>query len=146
MKPSKTLFIGLKSLLLISAAIISSCVYAEVVVVVSANSSLTQLRSEQIASIFLGKANSFENGSSALPVDLPEGDETREEFYYKFTNKSPAQLSAYWTRNIFTGIGFPPKQLINAEAVQNYIANNPFAIGYIERSLVDSRVKIIRIH
>lgn len=116
---------------------------ADVVIVVSARSAITHLTTEQVARIFLGKTDAFPNGGKAVPVDQAEGNAIRDEFYAKVLNKSPSQVSAYWTRIIFTGDGQPPKLLENNVAIKKAVADNPDAIGYIDKSAVDSSVRVI---
>ena len=119
----------------------SAC--ADVVVVVSAKSAITHLTAEQVTKLFLGKTATFPNGGNAVPIDQAEGSSIRNEFYSRIANKTPSQISAYWTKIIFTGDGYPPKQLEGNLDVRNTVANNPNAIGYIDRSVVDSSVRVI---
>ena len=120
---------------------VSAC--ADVVVVVSANSTVTRLTAEQVINIFLGKTDIFPNGNSAVPIDQAEGNPIREEFYSKIANKNPSQISAYWAKIIFTGDGFPPKLLKDNMAVKKAVSDNPNAIGYIDKSVVDRSVRVI---
>lgn len=117
---------------------------ADVVVVVSARSAASRLTVEQTAKIFLGKVNVFPDGSNAVPVDQPEGVAIRDEFYVKVVRKNSSQLTAYWAKIIFTGgDSCPPKLLEGNVAVRRAVASNPNAIGYIDRSVVDSSVRVV---
>lgn len=120
-----------------------SPLYADVVVVVSAKNPTTSLTRSQVAHIFLGKSAMFPNGSLAMPLDQPEGVAIRNEFYSKVAGKSPAQLNAYWSKVIFAGDGQPPKAVANSEMVKKTLFNDPRGIGYLERSALDERVKIV---
>jgi ABC-type phosphate transport system substrate-binding protein len=115
----------------------------EVVVVVSAKSSVNSLTAEQTTRIFLGKVVTFPNGQTAMPIDLPEGSAIRDEFYSKVARKNSSQLTAYWAKVIFTGDGRPPKLLPDSIAVRKAITTNPNAIGYIEKSAVNRSVRIV---
>ena len=116
---------------------------AEVAVVVSAKSPVGNLSADQVSQIFLGKSNNFPGGGQATPIDQAEGAATREEFYTKVTGKSAAQVKAYWSKLIFTGKGQPPKEVSGDGAVKKALAENPGAIGYIEKSSVDGSVKAV---
>ena len=116
---------------------------ADVVVVVSAKCTVTTLSKAQVTDIFLGKTARFPDGAPAVPVDQVEGSPARDEFYATFANKSPAQVKAHWTKIIFTGRGQPPKSVSNSVEVRKLIAANPQAISYIERSAVDSTIRVI---
>lgn len=124
-------------------AMFAGSAYADVVVVVSAKSTITNLTTEQTARIFLGKTATFPNDGNVFPIDQAEGSAIRDEFYAKVTNKNPAQLKAYWSKIIFTGDGQPPKLVEGDVAVRKAVAKNPNAIGYIDNSTVDSSVRVI---
>jgi len=116
---------------------------ADVVVVTSSKSAVSTLSKDQVTDIFLGKTSRFPDGAPAVPIDQVEGSSARDEFYATFANKSPAQVKAHWTKIIFTGRGQPPKSVSNSVEVRKLIAANPQAISYIERSAIDSTVKVV---
>jgi ABC-type phosphate transport system substrate-binding protein len=116
---------------------------ADVVAVVSSKNPVTLLSKSQVADIFLGKTARFPDGTLAVPIDQEEGSAARDEFYATFTSKSPAQVKSHWTKIIFTGRGQPPMTVSNSAAVRQLVAANPRAISYIERSAVDSSVKVL---
>jgi ABC-type phosphate transport system substrate-binding protein len=116
---------------------------ADVVAVVSANSPTTTLSKNQVMDIFLGKVSRFPDGSHAVPIDQVEGSAARDEFYLTFAGKVPSQLKAYWSKIIFTGRGEPPKELANSAEVKKRLIENPNAIGYIERDVVDASLKVV---
>jgi ABC-type phosphate transport system substrate-binding protein len=116
---------------------------ADVVAVVSSTSTVTALSKAQVADIFLGKVSRFPNGSPAMAIDHAEGSPARDEFYVTYAGKSPAQIKSHWAKIIFTGRGQPPKSVSNDGEIRKLIAANPQAIGYMERSAVDSSVKVL---
>lgn len=116
---------------------------ADVVAVVSAKSPITALSRSQVADIFLGKANRFPTGEAAAPIDQPEEAPLRDEFYQKVSGRSAAQIKAYWSKIIFTGRGQPPPTVSNSNEMRKRISDNPTAIGYIDRSMVDQSVRVV---
>ncbi|VVC83297.1 phosphate ABC transporter substrate-binding protein [Sideroxydans sp. CL21] len=138
-----TLHNGLKFILLLALLSLAFSAQAEVVVVVSSKSSVTSLTAEQTAKIFLGKVVTFPNEHAAFPIDQPEGSAVRDEFYSKVTHKNSSQLTAYWAKIIFTGEGRPPQLIAGDMAVRKAIANNPNAIGYIDKSAVNHSVRVV---
>lgn len=130
----------------LTALALSLCVgvaAADVVVVVSAKSSITILSKDELADIFLGKTHRFPGGAEAVPIDLEEGSPARNEFYAAVSGKSPAQLTAHWSKMIFTGRGLPPKAVSNGAAAKKLLVANPNAIAYIDRALLDGSVKVV---
>jgi ABC-type phosphate transport system substrate-binding protein len=123
--------------------LLGGTVMADVVAVVSSKNPLASLTKAQVADIFLGKTARFPDGTLAVPIDQEEGSAARDEFYATFTGKSPAQIKSHWTKIIFTGRGQPPLAASNSAEVRRLLAENPRAISYIERSAVDSSVKVL---
>jgi ABC-type phosphate transport system substrate-binding protein len=118
-----------------------AAVAADVVVIVSARSSVAALRTDQVADIYLGHVAQFPDGSPAVALDQHLGSPLRDAFYAKVTAKSPSLLKAYWTKMIFTGRGKPPRELGDSAAVRKLVADNPDMIGYIDRSALDVSVR-----
>jgi ABC-type phosphate transport system substrate-binding protein len=123
--------------------LLGAAVRADVVAVVSSKNPIISLSKSQVADIFLGKTVRFPNGTLAVPIDQEEGSAARDEFYAIFAGQSPAQVKSHWTKIIFTGRGQPPRAASNSAEVKHLIAANPQAISYIERSAVDSSVKVL---
>ena len=102
---------------ILGAALLSGLLgaaHAELVVIgAPAAAALTK---EQVADVYLGKSN------AATPVDLPEGNPLRGEFYTKATGRDAAQVKATWSRLVFTGKGQPPKEYPDAAAVKKAVA------------------------
>jgi ABC-type phosphate transport system substrate-binding protein len=121
----------------------TGAVMADVVAVVSAKSPITTLSNSQVQDIFLGRASRFPNGALALPIDQAEGSVVREEFYAKMAGKSAAQMKAYWSKIIFTGRGQPPQEAANSVEMKKRLIENPAAIGYIEKNLVDASLRVV---
>lgn len=118
---------------------------SEVVVVVSTESAVESLTRQQIADIYLGRLKRLESRGPVTPIDQREASPTYETFYARYLGRSAAQMKAHWSKLIFTGRGRPPRALRNGNAVADFVRKRPNAIGYIDRSLVDERLRVVRI-
>ena len=127
----------------LALSLASEIAMADVVVVVSAKSPVMALSKNQLIDIFLGKVSRYPDGTEAMPLDQAEGSGARDEFYAKVADKSAAQIKAYWSKIIFTGRGQPPPTVSNSLEVRKRIRENPAAIGYIDRALVDDTVRVL---
>lgn len=116
---------------------------AQVAVVVGAKSPAAALTAEQAANLFLGKSDQLPGVGTALLLDQAEGSAVREQFYTKVAGKSASQVKAAWSRLVFSGKATPPKELGSSAEVKKMVATNANAIGYIEKSAVDSSVKVL---
>ena len=126
-----------------AVALSGTAARADVVAVVSSKSSITTLTKNQVIDIFLGRRIRFPDGNPAVPIDQAEGSATRNEFYERFANMSPALLKAFWSKIIFTGRGLPPQSVANSMEAKKFVMANLNTIGYIDRSMVDSDVKVV---
>jgi len=118
----------------LSALWLSAASQAETVVVVNPGAAVPS--KDQITDVYLGKDQSM------APLDLPESTAVRADFYKKATGRDLAQVKATWSRLMFSGKAQPPKEVADAAAVKKAIAADPKAIGYIDKSAVDSSVKV----
>ncbi len=105
--------------------------------VVVGNPSATALTKDQVADIFLGK------NLAMHPIDQAESAPIRADFYKAATGRDVAQVKAAWSRLVFSGKAQPPKEMANSAAVKKAVAADPQAVGYIEKSAVDSSVKVV---
>lgn len=117
--------------------------WSQVAVIVSPKSPLTALTADQAAAIFMGRSTTLPSGATATPADLPDSSGVREQFYSKAAGKSAAQVKAAWSRLTFSGKATPPREIPSAAEVKKFVAANPDAIGYIEKSAVDATVKVV---
>jgi ABC-type phosphate transport system substrate-binding protein len=118
-------------------------VNADIVAVVAAGSPIASLSKTQVIDIFLGKRTRFPDGSDAVPIDQTEGSVARDEFYLQLAAMSPAQVQAFWSKIIFTGRGQPPRIANTVLELKKLLLANPNAIGYLDRSVLDSSFKVV---
>jgi ABC-type phosphate transport system substrate-binding protein len=109
---------------------------ADVVVIVSAQSSTTTITAAQISRIYQGKSNVMR------PIDIEE-PHTRREFYSKVVRTEEAQVKGMWAKLVFTGKGSAPKEFPSGSEVVKAVAADPRAIGYVDSSFVNMTVKVI---
>lgn len=115
--------------------------FSETVVIVHPTND-SPISKATIRKIYLGKTQSFDDGSKAIPIELAKGP-ARDEFLKIYLRKGDAQLHSYWTRVLFTGKATPPKSFDTELEIKNLVAHNPNIIGFIDSSLVDSSVRVV---
>ena len=130
-------------LIALACSVAGSAAMADVVAVVAARSPVTALTRNQALDIFLGRVNRYPDGTNASPIDQAAGSTLRDEFYSKVAGQTSAQMLAYWSKIIFTGRGQPPPTVANDAEMKKRIRDNPAAIGYIDRAMVDESLRIV---
>lgn len=130
MKNSKAVMVAL-----LLFAFSSFAVAADLVVI--GHPSASALTKGQVADMYLGKT------SSGTLYDLPENSAHYASFYEKAAGRNVAQVKSTWARIVFSGQAQAPKQLPDSSAVRSAVAEDPRAVGYIERSALDASVKVL---
>ncbi len=116
---------------------------AELVVVTSAKNGVERLKRQEVIYLFMGRWRQLPSGIQATPIDQAIDSPERADFYRQLVNKEPAEIRAYWSRLVFSGGSRPPYTAENREELLRLLNNTPGAIGYLERSQVDSRLRIV---
>lgn len=129
----------------------SLCAYAntslaEVVIIVNPAIKLDSLSKSDVARIFLGKTAQLPSGQDITPLNQYFSSETRGEFDKKMLRKSPGQMKAYWSKQLFTGEGSPPEEVPGDLDVLKMILQDKSYIGYVDDSVVNEGVKVLKIH
>ncbi len=129
---------------LFCALMLSSTVYADVIIISNKKGPPDSLTASEIREIIHGKMKKWDNGQKILFVTMVRSD-VHKEFIRKFTRKSAAEFKNYWKKMLFTGRGIPPKSFKSEKQVIEYVAKNKGAIGYISSVPGTDEIKIISI-
>jgi ABC-type phosphate transport system substrate-binding protein len=116
---------------------------AGIVVIVNPASGVDQLSRAEVIDIFLGRYRKLPSGRAALPIDVSEPSTERARFYQLLVKKSPAEISSYWARLVFSGQTSPPFQVPDAKTAVELVQSNPNAIAYVDRASVNAHVKVV---
>jgi ABC-type phosphate transport system substrate-binding protein len=116
---------------------------ATIVVIVNPQSGVDKLTREEVVDIFLGRYRKLPSGRVALPIDVAESSAERARFYQMLVKKSPAEMSSYWARLVFSGRTSPPFQVPDATAALELVQSSPNAIAYVDRAAVTADVKVV---
>jgi len=118
---------------------------ADVVVVVSSDSPLQALSRDMLADLYLGRLDHLPDSGKVVPIDLSERAPAHDEFYREYLDRTPAEIKAHWSRLIFTGRGQPPESVRDGETMADVVAKNRNAVGYVDSSLVNERLRVVAI-
>ena len=114
-------------------------------VVVNKENKLASLTTDDLTRIFLGKKTLWDSGTRIVPA-MPEEESPAGELFLSGTlKKSVSQFRAYWKRLLFSGGGAVPKVFRNHDQLLDFVARQPGAIGVVEASAVDDRVRVLDI-
>ncbi len=114
-------------------------------VIVSTDVAVSAISQAEIARIYLGKKTFWDSGARIEPSLLDEKSPLTESFLEENLKKTVRQFRAYWKRHLFSGQGTAPKTFASSKLVGDFVAANPGAIGIVDGSYSDDRVKFIEL-
>lgn len=100
-------------------------------VVVNASNPESSATLEQVGEMFRKEVSNWGGGPQVVPVDLPTASPIRESFSMAVHGRPGSAIDAFWRRQVFSGRGSPPVVLDSDQSVVDYLASNPYAIGYV---------------
>lgn len=131
-------------LLLLSALLVGEAVFAgDLVLIANPASGIERLTREQAIDVYLGRNRRLPSGTMVMPIDVYSEGNERERFYSLLVNKDLPQINSYWARLVFSGKATPPLQAPDTHTALQLVATNPSAIAYVDRAVIDNRVKVV---
>lgn len=118
---------------------------AQTKVIVSTDVEVASISQVEIARIYLGKKTFWDSGARIEPSLLNEDSPLTASFLEENLKKTVRQFRAYWKRHLFSGQGTAPKTFASSKQVADYVTANPGAIGVVDGSYTDDRVKFIEL-
>ena len=120
---------------------ISICYAKDFVVVTSSATQVNSLSQKQIKDLFL-KKKAFIADTEIIPVNLPSNEKMRAVFEEKALGIERAELSNYWIEQHYQGVT-PPLTQKSQAGIKAFIKSVKGAIGYIEKSQMESGLKVL---
>ena len=131
------------ALLLLSAAVHSQT--ATLVVISNVKGAPEQLKLADLKSILLGEKQRWKNGNkisiALLKTSTPGGAYTCQKLY----DMSSDELKKFWLALVFEGKADAPEFFNTTSEVQNFVSENPGAIGIIDQSPTSADTHIVLI-
>ena len=108
-----------------------SVTHAEYFVVTSQKHSKVKLSKKELKDIFMGYKIRWPDGSRVRPVHLVLDNASTKEFLGSVVDMNELQFANYWRIKLFSGRGYPPKEVSSDIEVLNIVASDPDAIGIV---------------
>jgi len=121
-----------------------SAASAEVLaVIVNKSNPVGTLAQNELRPIFQTTKKAWGSGEDAVPINLPEDSELRNDFDKAILGLDPERVARYWTDRKVRGGARPPVRVPTTAAVLKAVASKPGAIGYVKLSEVNNSVKVV---
>lgn len=102
------------------------------------------LSPEQVKNILLGTKTRWDSGPVIKLVILTRG-EVNDAVIRDYTQRSADQFDKFWKKQVFSGKGAMPATGGTDAEILAFVAANPGAFGYIDKSSVTPAVKVIAV-
>lgn len=112
----------------------------EFIVVVNKDNPIRRLPAAKVKNIFLGKERTWPDGSPIVLI-MNKNEDIHESFTRIMLQKSPAQLSVYWKKILYSGASMLPLAVKDDEAVKSYMSLHKNTISYIDIDSLDKQVR-----
>jgi ABC-type phosphate transport system substrate-binding protein len=101
------------------------------VVIVNADNHAAVIERELLSSIFLKRTRTWQDGTTAEPVDLSSKQIARVRFTRAVHGRSVGAVRAFWQQQIFSGRDVPPPELASDKEVMEFVKQHAGAVGYM---------------
>ena len=125
----------------LAPVVVNATANAAGTVIVAKGSDIASLDAETAKKLFLGRTPQL-SGQNVVLLFQKDGA-AREEFETKVLQRSGADLTAYWSKLIFTGKANAPVEAGGDADVKTKVNSTPGAVGYISEGAVDGSVKVL---
>jgi len=143
-KPFTTWFLPLALLTALSLPVAARAEAQVIAIVVDRNNPRSDIGTEELRSLFLGKRREWTDGTRAVPIDLDSGA-PRRAFCATVLRMSEAEYDRFWVDQRVRGAGTGPRQLSSAGLVMRLVARVRGAVGYVPLGRVDGSVKVLTV-
>jgi len=115
-----------------------------IAVVASHDSPLGAMSAVQVRHYFLGEDGESANGERIVVIDQDRDAPIAVQFYNAVAGMTMRDISIYWAKKVFSGLGTPPLRIKGGDAaVKEWLKSKPHAIGYISAASADASVKTL---
>lgn len=117
---------------------------AELAVVVSKNSPVSQISDAEVKQLFSGKLRNV-NGDDVQTLDLASGNKHRNAFYQQLLGRNSNQMRSHWARLVFTGKARPPREVSSSREMASMVGSSNTLVGYIPASEVSDSLRVLKV-
>lgn len=125
--------------------VFSNTVMADIAIVGNPDENVGDLTAANVRKLFLGERQSFPSGLHATPINHAAGSPDRKKFFSLVLSMGESNHNRHWKRKRSTSISNSPIEVNSYDELLEEIFSTSGAIGYIDASNVDGRVKVLLI-
>ena len=130
----------------LAAFLVCSAAEPELAVVVHKSTTVDAVSSGDLRLMILGEKSKWPDGKKVTAIETPLDSPERALLLKTVCKMTDAVLKRYYMHAAFTGTEISaPKEVASSEALKQFVARTPGAIGCILASDVDDTVKVLKV-
>jgi ABC-type phosphate transport system substrate-binding protein len=114
-----------------------------IVVIANKGVGATKVSRDDLRPIFQTKKDTWPDGSSAKPFNLPDANKVRQRFDAAVLGLDSDRVARYWIDRKIRGGERPPQTAPSSAVMVKVISKTAGGVGYVEAAAVDASVKVI---
>ena len=118
-------------ILLILVAHLAKAQNVQLTVISNQKGAPAALNLSELKSVFLGEKQRWRNGTKVVIALMKPNTATGKIISSKLYNMSSDEVNKFWLALVFQGKADSPVSFESAEALENFVSNNPGAIGIV---------------
>ncbi len=114
----------------------------QVAVVAHKSVPVDSVSKSELLDLYTGETSIWRDGEPVVVFDLKENGKTRKTFY-KFLGMASSRIKSIWLKRMLLGEADPPESLKSEEELLRKVSTTQGAIGFLDRSKPNGKVKIL---
>ena len=131
--------------LLLTTAVTKVCAQQSLSVVANQKGAPSELSFKELKSIFLGEKQRWDAGNKVLIALMKTNTKLGLTVCNKVYDMKPDQMNKYWLALVFQGKVSAPYYFNSTTDLQNFVAQNPGAVGILDESVDNSEIKTVAV-
>jgi hypothetical protein len=103
----------------------------------------SQMKLTELKSVFLGETQRWKNGNRVIIALMKTNTSIGKTTSARLYEMSGDELNKFWLALVFQGKAQPPNFFSSASELENFVAQNPGAIGILDKPIPGSEIKSI---
>ena len=122
------------------------CAAGEIAIIINNENPIDEISSGELIRIFKQEKKQWRDGRQVYLIMQEAGSPEKEVVLKKIFKMDPEELKRFWMAQMFRGeISSFPKTLSSNAAVKRFVGQVAVAIGFVDASIIDQSVKVLRI-
>ena len=127
------------------AAVTQVCAQETLSVVANQKGAPSELSFKELRSVFLGEKQRWDTGNKVLIALMKTNTKLGLTVCNRVYDMKPDQMNKYWLALVFQGKVSAPYYFNSTTELQNFVAQNPGAVGILDESIDNSEIKTVAV-